>query len=79
MTILQHLYVTVFVWGPSILLGFVKAWWVGVLAFVLSFIISWILMFAVTSNMPPRVMTAWAWVNPPFIAAIVLSAGWWAF
>ena len=77
MTPLQNLYLTLFNFGPAIILGIYKHWWVGLAALVACFSLSWILTFLVTMNISTNAMTWWAWVKPPIVASIVLGAGWW--
>lgn len=79
MTSMQNLWLTIFNFGPAVFLGIYKQWWVGVVALVATFVLSWVLTLAVTMNISGNAMTTWAWVKPPIIAAAVLGAGWWLF
>jgi len=76
---MQNLWLTIFNFGPAIILGIYKHWWVGLVAIATTFILSWLLVFVVTMNLSGKAMTIWAWVKPPVIAALVLGAGWWLF
>jgi hypothetical protein len=80
MTPMQHLWVAVFGFGPAIILGLYKQWWVGIVALVVTFVLSWILAVVAMMNISGfATMTIWAWIKPPIIAAAVLTAGWWLF
>ena len=79
MTPLQNLWLTVFNFGPAIILGIYKQWWVGLIALVATFALSWFLVFSVSTNLPPKAMTVWAWFKPPLLAGAVLGTGWWLF
>lgn len=79
MTPMQNIWLTIFNFGPAVMLGIYKQWWVGLAAIAATFIMSWLLVFTVTMNLQGKAMVAWAWVKPPFIAALVLGAGWWIF
>ena len=76
MTAIQQLWLTIFNFGPAIILGIYKEWWVGIIALVAGFILSWLLVFIVTVNIPEKAMTLWAWIKPPIIALSVLGLGW---
>ena len=76
MTPSQNLWLTIFNFGPAIVLGVYKSWWVGLAALVATFALSWVLLFAVTVRVPVSAMSAWAWLKPPIVAAAVLWAGW---
>jgi len=76
MTATQNLWLTIFNFGPALILAIYKQWWVGPIALVATFILSWLLVFAVSMNLPLKAMTTWAWVKPPIIAALVLGIGW---
>lgn len=79
MTPLQNAWCTIFNFGPAIILGIYKAWWVGLIAIAATFILSWLIAFSVTFKLPVGAMTAWAWLKPPLLASGVLAAGWWLF
>lgn len=79
MTPIQNVWLTIFNFGPAILLGIYKHWWLGVLALATTFILSWVLFFAVTPRIPINAVNAWAWLKPVVIAGVVLSIGWWGF
>lgn len=79
MTPMQNLWLTIFNFGPAIFLGIYKQWWVGILALVATFILSWALTLIITMNISSAAMTTWAWIKPPIIAAAVLAVGWWLF
>jgi hypothetical protein len=79
MTPLQNIWLTIFNFGPAIILGIYKQWWAGLLALLATFIISWALVFVVSLNLSGKAIVAWAWIKPPLIAAIVLGVGWWSF
>ena len=79
MTPIQNLWLTIFNYGPAILLAIYKQWWVGVIALVVTFILSWLLVFIVSSKLPNNAMVVWAWVKPPLVAAAVLVGGWFLF
>jgi hypothetical protein len=79
MTPMQNLWLTIFNFGPAIILSIYKQWWVGLVALVATFVLSWALVFVVTMNLSGKAMTIWAWIKPPIIAAIVLGVGSWLF
>lgn len=79
MTPLQNLWLSIFNFGPAIILGIYKQWWVGLAAILATFILSWLLVLAVTVNLKGKAMVIWAWVKPPFIATVVLGSGLWFF
>ena len=79
MTPMQNLWLTIFNFGPAIILGIYKQWWVGLVALVATFVLSWVFMFVVMMNLSGKAMKIWAWVQPPIIAAIVLDVGSWLF
>jgi hypothetical protein len=76
---MQNIWVKIFNFIPPILLGIYKQWWVGIVALIATFALSWVLTFAVTINISGMAMTAWAWIKPPIVAVVVLGAGWWLF
>lgn len=76
---MQNFWLTFFNFCPAIFLGIYKQWWVGIVALVATFVLSWVLTLAVTMNIPDAEMTTWAWIKPPIIAAAVFGAGWWLF
>ena len=73
---LQHIWLTIFNFAPAIILGIYKEWWVGIIAFIAGFILSWILAFTVTTIIPEKVFSIWAWIKPPIVAAIILYLCW---
>lgn len=77
MTPIQNIWLTIFNFGPAIYLGIYKQWWVGVLALVATFALSWVLVLFVSSKMPINILSIWAWLKPPIVGAIIVSAGIW--
>ena len=75
MTPMQNLWLTVFNFGPAIVLGISKQWWVGLLALFATFVLSWLLVLAVTKNLSGSAMTWWAWIKPVLVASVVLVSG----
>ena len=62
--------------GPAIILGISKAWWVGVIAFVVQGIFNWFFLICVTPKLPERWMPPVVRVGPYARALVVLIAGW---
>jgi len=79
MTPAQNIWVMLFNFGPAIFLAIYKSWWVGLLALVAAFVVSWLLVFLVSFRLPTNAMAAWAWLKPPLVATVVLSVGWFYF
>ncbi len=73
MTPAQHIWTTVFLWGPAIFIGIYSSWWLGVLAVPLSFILSLGLSVLITPKISMDLMAVWAWIKPPVIAGSVIS------
>ena len=76
---MQNIWLTIFNFGPAIILGINKNWWLGLVAIASTFILSWVLVFVVTMNLQGKAMIIWAWVKPPIIATLVLGSGWFLF
>ena len=76
MSPLQNLWLTIFNFSPAIILGIYKQLWVGIIAFIAGYILSWLLLFAVTINIPYKAMTVWSWIKPPIVALSILALGW---
>lgn len=76
MSPMQNLWLTFFSFGPAIVLGIYKEWWVGLLAITATFILSWILTAVLTVNLSLKAISVWAWVKPPIISSVVLFGGW---
>ena len=79
MTPAQHLWSALFNFGPAIILGIYKQWWVAIIALVASFLLSRLLFLVVSINIPVSAMGLWAWIKGPVVAAIILSLGHWFF
>tara|TARA_B100000614_G_scaffold253054_1_gene266511 strand:- start:588 stop:833 length:246 start_codon:yes stop_codon:yes gene_type:complete len=79
LTPLQNAWLTIFNFGPAIILGIYKAWWVGLIAVAATFAISWLITLTVSVNLPIEAMTAWAWLKPMLLGCGVLVVGWWLF
>lgn len=75
MTPAQNIWLTIFNFGPAIYLAIYKQWWTGLLAIIATFILSWLLVFVISTKLPIKALTIWAWLKPPLIAITVLSAG----
>jgi hypothetical protein len=78
MTPLQNLWTTFFLFLPVIYLGVNFSWLTGLLAFLVSMLLSWSLGFLTlmyaSERMSLATMTIWAWVKPPLIALVVLRS-----
>ncbi len=77
MTPVQNIWLTIFNFGPAIYLGIYKQWWVSIIALVATFILSWLLVFTISTKLPLKALTLWAWLKPPLIGITILSAGLW--
>ena len=73
---LQNIWLTIFNFVPAIILGVYKHWWLGIMALVATFILSWLLFFIISDKMTGKYFTTWSWIKPPMVATIVLTTGW---
>lgn len=78
MSPLQNLYLTLFNFGPAIILGIYKQWWVGFIALFVGLVLSWLLALF-TLQLQGNALIFAAWLKPPIVAAVVLGGGWWLF
>ncbi len=77
MTSVQNIWLTIFNFGPAIYLGIYKNWWAGIIALLAIFVLSWLLVFAISTKLPFKALTVWAWLKPPLVGLTILSAGLW--
>ena len=75
LTAFQHIWIGICSLGPAIALGVLKAWWVGVAAWVAYFILSGALGWGLLAHVPPKFLQLWAYIKNFLIAIIVLAAG----
>jgi hypothetical protein len=73
----QHLWVALCAFGPAITLGVLKAWWVGVIAYVVIFVLNFVLGWGMLSAIPPRFLEIWGYVKNLVVGLIVLLIGLW--
>ncbi|MEH6519284.1 MAG: hypothetical protein V7742_21615 [Halioglobus sp.] len=67
---------TVFTFGVPIFIGFQTVWWIGLIAFFVQWVIGaglGVAALAASESIPMSVMTAWAWLKPPLVAAVVIG------
>ena len=80
MSPVQNLWLTIFNFGPALILGIYRDWLVAIIALIATVVLSWILMKVVTANLTNnKAMMVWAWAKPPLVAALVTGTGLWIF
>jgi fucose permease len=63
--------------GPAIVLGVLKTWWVGVVAYLAIFVLKFVLGWGMLSVVPPRFLELWGYAKNLLVGLAVLVVGLW--